>query len=340
MNTIHLRLPQRDNLCRIKSGLAELSAILLFTLLLPGCSYIRVKHNLPTLSRVDEILKLSPAEASLGYPVHLRAAVTYYDPEWHMLFVQDPSAGMYVNTQGRELNIQSGQMVEILASTGKQNELVDPQIQILGPTLMPDAKEVTLKQAAAGGELLSQWIKVTGIVRAATMQDGRLSLRIAGHGGQLQAILLQTKDVNPIGLIDARISVQGVCGSHFNERGELDGTTLLVTSHAQINVQEQPVADPFSMVPTSVDGIINSTPESYPLHRVRLKATVLEQKDGGLVLIKDDAGQIWVHAEQITSVQPGVVVDVVGFTDLSDSIPTLRQAIIHPASQSSHSLKR
>ena len=331
-----MKTTRSDYLSHIKKSLVAALAVLILSPLLPACSYIRTKPGLPTLSSIDEILKLSSAEASRGYPVRLRAAVTYYDPEWHVLFVQDSTAGMYVNTSGRELNIQSGQMVEITASTGNKNELADPQIQSLGPTLMPSAKDATLKQAAAGGDLLNQWIRVTGTVRAADMHYGRVLLRIVGNGGQLRAILLNTKDVNPLGLIDARISVEGVCGSRHNERGEMDGPpTLLVTNYAQITMQEQPVADPFSMVTTSVGSILNSTPENYPLHRVRLKGTVLEQKDGGLVLIKDDTGQIWVHAEQVTSVEPGADVDVVGFADLSDSTHTLQQAIVHPARSSS-----
>jgi len=50
---------------------------------------------LPTLVRVDQIRRLSPEQASLGYPVLVRGVITMDAPAPDF-FVQDATAGIYV----------------------------------------------------------------------------------------------------------------------------------------------------------------------------------------------------------------------------------------------------
>lgn len=50
---------------------------------------------LPTLTRADQIRRLSPAQALLGYPVLVRGVITMDAPAPDF-FVQDATAGIYV----------------------------------------------------------------------------------------------------------------------------------------------------------------------------------------------------------------------------------------------------
>src|ERR1700749_642283 len=50
---------------------------------------------LPTLTHADQIRRLSPEQASLGYPVLLRGVITMDAPAPDF-FVQDATAGIYV----------------------------------------------------------------------------------------------------------------------------------------------------------------------------------------------------------------------------------------------------
>jgi uncharacterized protein YdeI (BOF family) len=72
--------------------------------------------DLPTLTEVRQIRALTPDQASLRYPVHLRGAITYRDRS-PITFFQDSTAGIYVDTLGQNLDIQAGQMVELIGET-------------------------------------------------------------------------------------------------------------------------------------------------------------------------------------------------------------------------------
>ena len=46
------------------------------------------------------VRRLSNGATALRHRVRLHGVVTYYDPSWRLVFVQDDTAGVYVNTQG------------------------------------------------------------------------------------------------------------------------------------------------------------------------------------------------------------------------------------------------
>src|SRR6266404_204474 len=53
------------------------------------------------LTSLQQVRQLSTAEATNAFPVRIRGVVTYYDPTWwNILFVQDATAGIYVNRVG------------------------------------------------------------------------------------------------------------------------------------------------------------------------------------------------------------------------------------------------
>jgi hypothetical protein len=60
---------------------------------------------------------LSPAEADKAYPVRLEAVVTYYDPEWFLLFVEDETGGIYLHTENVNLGLKEGDQVLVQGVT-------------------------------------------------------------------------------------------------------------------------------------------------------------------------------------------------------------------------------
>src|SRR5271167_4215149 len=49
--------------------------------------------GLPTLTRVEQIRQLTQEQANRGYPIHLRALVTYYDPVGPDLLAHESFSG-------------------------------------------------------------------------------------------------------------------------------------------------------------------------------------------------------------------------------------------------------
>src|SRR5439155_27088804 len=73
----------------------------------------RATPGLPTLTTADAVRRLSPSEAERAYPIHLQAVVTYNDPETRLLFVQDDTAGIYVEAWRHIHYVEPGDVVEI-----------------------------------------------------------------------------------------------------------------------------------------------------------------------------------------------------------------------------------
>jgi hypothetical protein len=72
-----------------------------FSYLLIVCAPVECEPHVPkTFARIEEIRELKPSQAARELPVHLHAVVTFYDQAAGLLFVQDNSAGIFVETKG------------------------------------------------------------------------------------------------------------------------------------------------------------------------------------------------------------------------------------------------
>lgn len=133
----------------------------------PTCVRTHFCDRRPTLTNAVQILQLTPEQADANLPVRINGVVTCYD-HGRVLFVQDETAGVFVYHTGDRLPLQPGQHVQVtgLAKPGRYSPFIDsPVIQTLksGPAISP--QQVSSAQVQHGG-LDSQWVEVTGVIRA------------------------------------------------------------------------------------------------------------------------------------------------------------------------------
>jgi CheY-like chemotaxis protein len=130
--------------------------------------------HLPTLTTAEEIRELSPDQAKRGYPVHLRAVVTYDDPAWLIaFFVQDGTAGVFVNDFNRKSPFKPGQLLDIDGVT--EDPDFAPQItkihyRVIGQSPLPQPRTPSFDALMSARED-SQWVEFEGIVRD-VVRDG------------------------------------------------------------------------------------------------------------------------------------------------------------------------
>jgi len=293
-----------------------------------GCRYSSTKQDLPTLNEVEDVAKLSPQDAGRGYPIRLHAVVTYYDPEWHLLFVQDSTGGIFINLQNQQPKLEAGVMLEVQGRSGPSSQgVLDVQVKVLGRAPMPPSRDVSVKKATSDGGLLNQWIEVAGVVRTAGMVNGRFALSLSSGNSTLTAMLFNRGQLDANALIDGRIRVRGVCGAHINERGEVDGATLLIPNADQLRIEEQPPADPFSIRLISIGQVLESTVMRHSSHRVHVEGLVLVQKLGESVSIGNGGDELYVETSQMPPLKPGTRVEVVGFPAITTSGVRLQAAL-------------
>ncbi len=296
------------------------------------------RPSLPALTRVEQIRRLTLDQAKVGYPVHLRAVVTYYDPQpfdllnpqasQPDLFIQDSTAGIWVELEDAKLPLKSGQLIEIEGITSAPDfapQISKPRVRILGGAPMPVARRVSFERMASTRED-SQWVEVEGIVRSVTKQQRELSLDMTVEGGRLKAHIPGFDQPAPTRLVDSKVRARGACGAIFNQKNQLIGVVLYVPKLAEIHVEEPPPADPFSVPVRPASSLLGFTPQGVSGHRVRVQGVVLYQRPTGGLFIKDETESLYVQTAQVTPLQPGERVDVLGFPALGELKPVLQDA--------------
>jgi signal transduction histidine kinase/CheY-like chemotaxis protein/HPt (histidine-containing phosphotransfer) domain-containing protein len=303
-------------------------------------SLTRATSALPVLTRVDDIRRMPRAEASRYYPVRVAGIATYVDPAWSMLFLQDGATGIYVSLHGGQGAPRAGDRLEVSGWTGPGNfapEILRPSFRVLGPATLPPARPVPYQRLMTGAED-SQWVSVPGIVRGMRRTpDQQLLLALIAGGERLTVMIPRFTDESlPTSLIDAEVTVHGVCGSAFNQKRQLIGFQLYAPAVAQIVVERPAPTDPFSAPVQSVGGLMQFDPDSTTPRRTRIRGVVTLHARDALFVRDASGGSIQVFetlADQ--PVAPGDEVEVAGFPSLGDYSAVLRDSLVRPVGRTS-----
>ena len=287
------------------------------------------KKGLPVLTRVDQIRTLSPDEADLGYPVRLRAVVTYYGGKGWEFFINDATGGIYINDPAGDFRVHAGQLVQVEGFTsagGFAPEIINPKVTALGDAPMRRPHRVTLEQLTSGRED-SQWVEIEGVVRSAGQENNQPIFTLAVAGGKLKARLPEGTTEALGQLVDAKVSVRGAVGGIFNQNMQLLGVQLFVPSLAFVHVLEPPAGDPFSLPARPVRTILGFTPQGFTGHRVKVQGILTLFRPRQYAFIEDGSGGLYVTTAQATPLAPGDRVEVVGFPAAGDYTPVLEDAL-------------
>jgi len=282
------------------------------------------------LSKIQQVRDLSPEMAKQGYPIRLRATITYYDPDANILFVQDSTAGIYVDTRNQGLEIRPGQLVELEGFTGPGDfapVIIKPRFKALGAATGLTARKVTFEALVSGKED-SQFVEVKGLVRAVYEQDGRAYLDIVSDGGRFKCqVPHYSKDRLPLDLIDSKVLLSGVCGTLFNQRRQLVGAQLFVPGFKAIKVLEQSTQpNPFSLPTHAINTVLRFSSTDESGKRVRIQGVVTMQQ-GRSTYVQDETEAILVQTSQPVPVRAGDRVDVVGFPVIGEYTAILQDAV-------------
>ncbi len=285
-------------------------------------------RTLPILKTIREVRELPSEKARLGYPVHVRAVVTYADGPQGDFFVQDSTAGIFVNVEQTMNNFHSGQYVEIDGVSGGgefASEIVNPQIQILGQAPLPAPRKVSGELFVTGVED-SQYVEVEGVVRSVAETQGRLLLRVASGTAIIPAFVLDYKPI-PQDLVGAKVRLRGVSGGAYNPRNQFIGATLLVPSLKNLSIETPAPADLFSIPVRPIHIVLRLGPAGAFNQRVHVQGVVTLQRPGKTIFIRDAQEGLEVETRQLTPLNVGDRVDVVGFPAVGDFSPMLQDAV-------------
>jgi PAS domain S-box-containing protein len=284
--------------------------------------------RLPTLTTAEQVRELTADQANRGYPVHLRAVVTYIDFAVGDFFAQDSTAGIYVNENNRSLHFRPGDLLEIEGVTEEPDfapQIAKARYRSLGQAPLPRPRQVHMGDLISTRED-SQWVQIEGIVQDLETAGDLVKLDVVSEGRRLQVNIMDPAGLDKDHLIDAKVRLTGVCASFFNPNNQLVGVWLAVPTSRQISVEEVPLADPFSAPVRPISSLMAFTARNTSEHRVRVQGTVTLQRSKG-VFIQDGRQGLVVLSLPNAPLRPGDRVDVAGFADIGDYTPVLLHAL-------------
>ena len=320
----------------------RLLIILALLQLCVGCGRTQPERVLPTLTRIEQVWSLSGKEASRGYPVRLRGVVTFYDRSYHVLTVQDATAGVLVDTRDIDsTEPPPGSVLEVEGWTGFDEAaplVVKPHLQIVGRAVLPAATRVNLRDILSDA-LDYQRVEVTAsVTNITTLENAHVRLGLADGTDVIDLYLNTQIYVNPA-IIGSRIKARGVPYTIHDSAGHARAARLYVADYRDIDTSgielaskpEPPGPSGRSDQPLSTaQSVKQLTPveaaRSYP---VKLRGVVNKYEPSyGALFIQDATAGIYVSLASDTKQEfpVGSLVEVSGRTDPGDFAPTVADA--------------
>ena len=311
-----------------ESGALSLLEAMPLSMLTSG--YDRSLPGAAELVTVAAVRSLNARQALERYPVHLRGVVTFFDPLFGLLFVQDKTGGIFVSTRGLQgLVLSPGQNVEVLgvSDPGEFAPVVTQTKVRPLPTRsrLPEPAYSSIDDLITG-RLDSTWIEASGVVQSVRPANGRWYLEAVNGIHRFRIILLHAAG-RPARWIDCKVRALGVCGAAFNTRRQLTGINVFVSGEAELSLEEPGPADPFTLPLSPIDSLQQFVPGRRPDHRVRIRGTAIMQGPGRLY-VQDDTGGVLLATAGAPTIAPGEIVEAVGFPEPSSLAPVLSETIL------------
>lgn len=311
---------------------------IIFLFLWPiGMSGWLAGQKLPLIASVDQLRRLTPDQAQLGYPVRIRGVITDDIPKPDF-FVQDETAGIYV--EGDSLFASShvlGNFVEVEGVTGPGRfapVIRERHLRVFGRKRLPGTRVYAFSELA-DGQKDSQWVQVRGIVRSASVdrttwpQEVILAMNVSSSGRQfsVRTPLAGVQDVSS--WVGKEVLIQGVCGTLFNAERQLVGILFYVPRLEFIRVETPSDEVPFS-------ALMRFSPDWRIGRKLRVRGVVAYQQPGNVLFLESSGKGLRVFAQQDTRVQVGDIVDAVGFPSVGESEPVLADAVFRVIGHGPH----
>ena len=262
-------------------------------------------------------------------PVKLRGVVSYYDPDFHILFFQDPTAGIFVLTPGFA-SVRQGDLAEVdgvADLSGFAPMVSEASFHVLGRARLPDPPPVSLVELFSG-RLDSQRVVAEGIVQSVIRPNqSHFEMEVATglYRYRVHVCYLPSLPL-PTNLVDATVRIRAVAGSVFNPMGQLIGVILYAPALKDIRVLRP--GQPAAASPVRpISGLLRFSIGDEWDHRVRVQGTVEYQRVRSReVFVADQTGGVLVRTDRDERFQPGDRVEALGFAVSGGYSPVLGAA--------------
>ncbi len=265
-----------------------------------------------------------------AHPISLEGIVTYHDPTWGVLFLQDSTGGVHINVAGDNYDARSGDRVSITGLLNPRSDrLSSVHVENLGTsTGFPTPLPVTLADLPSR---TGKWVEAEGLVEDARIRDGAFSLTV--REGDTQALIrLRQYDIRDnLTLMNKRIRVRGVAARNDRSPNEPIAYHVLVPFDSLLTVvngEDAEVGHDDLPLLTNVAAIRNlSADEAARRYPVKVRGVVTYyDASWRLLFIQEDRDGIFVHASELADeFSVGELVEVTGWSGPGEFAPEIDQ---------------
>ena len=163
-------------------------------------------------------------------------------------------------------------------------------------TSVPACPDPGASQSCSPGRCDSQWVETEGTVRAVAAEGQDAALTLVSGPCKIQSRSFGSQGRNCPYLIDAKVRIQGACGSIFNDRRQLLSIQVLVPEISHLRVLDRPAAAPHSLPVQAINALLQFSPEQPAEHRVRIQGVVTLRRPTGTVFVADTTGGVPIEA--------------------------------------------
>jgi diguanylate cyclase (GGDEF)-like protein/PAS domain S-box-containing protein len=287
--------------------------------------------RLHVLHTISEVFRLSKEEARRGYPVQMDAVVTYSDPEWGVLFIEDRTGPTFVDVHGDPAKYLPGTLVRINAvTTVKETGIAfaHTKVSVLGHGSLPALEPKSIGELG-NWALESHRVVTEGLLRPCDEPSRRACFLLYDGGKRVWVVLPQPNFSSEEGLIGAIVRVSGILGRRVDSKDVSVrlGAQVFVNSESDIQVKFPPPPISFNSTPLPIQELRASDADQRWEPPVHLRGTVVWQSPG-LFILQDKTGSVFVGSWKTISVHTGTVVDVIGFPGHGEFGPEVADTVI------------
>ena len=279
------------------------------------------------LTNVSQVVALDRPSAMQALPVNAAATITYCDPGWKMLFLQDGASAVYAEISAEASSnqppLQPGQAVTFEGQTRQGRNLPFLWIEKIttgSATSLPAALDLTDEHNFAGTNDC-RWAKAKGWLSGVSLD----------HNLILDLTLQQTQSVTLI--LPREISLAAatsLVGSWVEAEGVLSLRAAggKATGIRALYVQSLDLVHPLQQLPViSIDSLQKIT-DPKPTQPVRIAGAVTSLGLLDVLRVRDPSGEVLVHSRKPVLAHKGDAVEILGYPEREEGTVVLKGATV------------
>lgn len=280
------------------------------------------------LTNVGQVQNFPLEKATEARPVKFQATVTFCDPEWNILFVQDETGSVYV---GRSLppedpswKLKLGQLVSVEGITTKgviQCNVGEQKLQVIGEGRLPIPLQLSaadsLKKARD-----ARLVRTIGFIPSVGTQGKKFVFDLQVRPGKsLKCFVLNTDAAAVEGLAGTMVEATGVLGLDLDSDHRPTGKhTLWIMELSEIKKIRPVTVTPISELASS-----SSNDSNAPVH---IRGNITSQRAGKYFVVNDDSGKVQINCDEPISLGDGSPIEAFGYPEQQGDTFVLNHATI------------